>query len=942
MSGARTLGHLLSETAPSSSQLAAQNKDAAPAFLGTLAQQPPNLATILPTLQAFVDGTLVGIDFSFNPFAWTRDELYAIVAGIFVRLGLVNHPTKLSVLLQFVAEIAQSYQNNPYHNWYHAVDVTFITYYILTEYQISIYFSKLEACAILVSALGHDAHHPGTSNLFQINARTPVALKYNNVSVLESQSLDFLVALVRKYDLFRKLLFDEEGPGGFAWSSPTTPASPEWTCTLNESTVQALPVVKVNNLYGHSPQLEYSEPLASEGPTRESNTTAGSPRLRTLRSFSTSDGKRTGPVLHSSGGNLQIGGQPGHSIPLRASRSFDNRHQDSKAQNSNTNESTDGVLSFRAQTPRWLPHTEAGANDSATSLTPSERAAPSPELARSESNSTRRGTHPLSQDSGSLPMGATRLPSSPSSRVGRRSWRKGASSGTSPSRSRVRDALSAAEGLVGQCVLETDMKTHFEMVKKLDALSQRVELEEKTTHLSLEILPPMQEGDTAPQLQTQAPRQPQPRNENVARAATIHFRMPSEVADQDSAERFRVTVAPDRSSSPASITAPTVSPQSVRKLEKPDRHLLLCAILHAADISNAGRPWAIAKMWSDLVVEEFLAQGDEEKRLGLPVSPNMDRDTAKQLTISLGFIDYVSKPFFDVLADFLPVLDVFAQNLIENRQMWLSQTEEAERKPQTRTSFVVKDLRDNNFAFTVSTETSTSSMSSTRIETHRDSVSTQSDANSVDTSPPNGEVFSGPNVKDSSTLIQPQGVEPEIPVRRLSVAAGLIELPDPSFFSHSRAQRRFSVRSIQNPPFSRPYNTFVPFGLRRILHTSASHPNLSFIGSDVMEESDISDGSSESVEGEQLPHIDPGESVSMLPESDGDGLRNLEQMTAQGSMAREEEGGLVTEETGEEFLPHLGKVTPESTSSSLTPVGTESSSLQFGDGLLGSAASLER
>ncbi|KAJ3339728.1 hypothetical protein HDU93_007844 [Gonapodya sp. JEL0774] len=50
----------------------------------------------------------------------------------------------------------------------------------------------------------------------------------------------------------------------------------------------------------------------------------------------------------------------------------------------------------------------------------------------------------------------------------------------------------------------------------------------------------------------------------------------------------------------------------------------------------------------------------------------MDRDTASQLTIALGFIDFVSKPFFDVLADFLPILDIFSQNLVDNRASWSS------------------------------------------------------------------------------------------------------------------------------------------------------------------------------------------------------------------------------------------------------------------------------
>ncbi|KAJ8660920.1 hypothetical protein O0I10_003142 [Lichtheimia ornata] len=101
------------------------------------------------------------------------------------------------------------------------------------------------------------------------------------------------------------------------------------------------------------------------------------------------------------------------------------------------------------------------------------------------------------------------------------------------------------------------------------------------------------------------------------------------------------------------------------------QRLSLCRILlHAADISNTVRPWPISKQWSDLIVQEFFRQGDAEKVAGLPVSPGMDRDHSTQPDISLKFGDYVVKPYFEALTGFLPMARSFLVTLADNKNEW--------------------------------------------------------------------------------------------------------------------------------------------------------------------------------------------------------------------------------------------------------------------------------
>lgn len=45
---------------------------------------------------------------------------------------------------------------------------------------------SLEILILLTSAICHDLDHPGYNNAYQINARTELALRYNDISPLEN------------------------------------------------------------------------------------------------------------------------------------------------------------------------------------------------------------------------------------------------------------------------------------------------------------------------------------------------------------------------------------------------------------------------------------------------------------------------------------------------------------------------------------------------------------------------------------------------------------------------------------------------------------------------------------------------------------------------------------------------------------------------------------
>ncbi|RKO89920.1 hypothetical protein BDK51DRAFT_21883, partial [Blyttiomyces helicus] len=100
------------------------------------------------------------------------------------------------------------------------------------------------------------------------------------------------------------------------------------------------------------------------------------------------------------------------------------------------------------------------------------------------------------------------------------------------------------------------------------------------------------------------------------------------------------------------------------------RERMVNILLHGADISNAARPFEICRRWSDMVVEEFFMQGEQEKRMNLPVSPNMDRQTTNPTQTALDFNEYLVHPYFSLLTDLLPSLEPFCTLLVENSREW--------------------------------------------------------------------------------------------------------------------------------------------------------------------------------------------------------------------------------------------------------------------------------
>lgn len=97
---------------------------------------------------------------------------------------------------------------------------------------------------------------------------------------------------------------------------------------------------------------------------------------------------------------------------------------------------------------------------------------------------------------------------------------------------------------------------------------------------------------------------------------------------------------------------------------------LLDMLLHSADVSNPCREWEVTEAWAIVCLEEFFAQGDQEKVLGIPVQFLNDREKLNRPNSQIGFIEFMIAPFYMAQLRLFPQLSEYGTFLAENMAAW--------------------------------------------------------------------------------------------------------------------------------------------------------------------------------------------------------------------------------------------------------------------------------
>ena len=99
----------------------------------------------------------------------------------------------------FIVAASQGYLPMPFHNFSHAVYVLHGSVMCLTKCTLlQDLLSPLERIAMCIAAIGHDIGHMGVQNSFLANSNDPLALQYNDRSILENMHCSRLFSVLRQ------------------------------------------------------------------------------------------------------------------------------------------------------------------------------------------------------------------------------------------------------------------------------------------------------------------------------------------------------------------------------------------------------------------------------------------------------------------------------------------------------------------------------------------------------------------------------------------------------------------------------------------------------------------------------------------------------------------------------------------------------------------------
>lgn len=117
------------------------------------------------------------------------------LAGIFMSIWIdrkFNNLCKVTKdqAFEYIHALESEYKDKPYHNRIHAADVTATSYYLMSNFAalegMEGYVRDVDIYVLMLAASCHDVGHPGLNNDFLARTSDPLALRYNDRSILEN------------------------------------------------------------------------------------------------------------------------------------------------------------------------------------------------------------------------------------------------------------------------------------------------------------------------------------------------------------------------------------------------------------------------------------------------------------------------------------------------------------------------------------------------------------------------------------------------------------------------------------------------------------------------------------------------------------------------------------------------------------------------------------
>ncbi|XP_064651181.1 high affinity cGMP-specific 3',5'-cyclic phosphodiesterase 9A-like isoform X2 [Lineus longissimus] len=124
---------------------------------------------------------------TFDIWHWEPNEMLSLLEHMYHELGLVNEFSINPITLKrWLLCVQENYRNNPFHNFRHCFCVSQMMYGMIHLCELWEKMTREDLGVLLTAAVCHDLDHPGYNNTYQINARTDLAIRYNDISPLEN------------------------------------------------------------------------------------------------------------------------------------------------------------------------------------------------------------------------------------------------------------------------------------------------------------------------------------------------------------------------------------------------------------------------------------------------------------------------------------------------------------------------------------------------------------------------------------------------------------------------------------------------------------------------------------------------------------------------------------------------------------------------------------
>ncbi|KAJ8276623.1 hypothetical protein COCON_G00083750 [Conger conger] len=124
---------------------------------------------------------------TFDVWHWEHNEMLSCLEYMYHDLGLVKEFNMNPITLKrWLLGIQENYRSNPFHNFRHCFCVSQMMYGMIHLCNLQEKLTLTDMGILMTAAVCHDLDHPGYNNTYQINARTELAVRYNDISPLEN------------------------------------------------------------------------------------------------------------------------------------------------------------------------------------------------------------------------------------------------------------------------------------------------------------------------------------------------------------------------------------------------------------------------------------------------------------------------------------------------------------------------------------------------------------------------------------------------------------------------------------------------------------------------------------------------------------------------------------------------------------------------------------